>query len=214
MHHGLHPIKLNLTHHQIRKAHAGHPIQIPHHAIGSGVTVHVHPETHKKLVKAHHGRKGARIHLTHHELAGSGFLDVLKKVASPVISGLAGVAGEIFPSHKDTINKVREGIRSATGYGIRAKQMHKGHPMHSAHKGFSHGGAAHMRVPKHMPGYHSDHYGSGMDYVERGVGTGFDYIQGGVGTGVRKHKKKTTKKKKAPKRIHMGSGALPAGYGY
>lgn len=196
--HGLHPIKLNLSHHQIRKAHAGHQIQVHHSDIGVGHVVHVHPETHKKLLKAHASRKGARVHITHHELAGSGFMDVLKKVASPVLSGIAGVAGELFPSHKDTINKVREGIRGATGYGVRPKQMHQGRPMKSSNKGFIHGGAVRFRGPEHAVGYDSDHYGFG---ITEGYGSG---ITEGYGTGVANRKRRSKK----------GSGIMPAGYGY
>jgi hypothetical protein len=146
-----HHVKLNLSHAQIRKAKAGHPIQLKHSDIGVGHGIHVHPETHKKLVAAHKARKGARIHLTHHELAGAGFLDVLKSVASPVLSGIAGVAGELFPSHKDTINKVREGVRTATGYGI------KKHPKKKSPKKvkFMHGGDGLHHYPHHYPGHRS-----------------------------------------------------------
>ncbi len=149
---GLVPIKLALSHAQALKAGSGKQIQVAHHQMGHGHTFHVHPETHKKLVAAHRGGRGARIHITHHELAGSGFLDVLKKVASPVLSGLAGVAGELFPSHKDTINNVREGLRTATGYGIRTRK----HSMHGR-GGFMHAGD--MQSPEHFPGMHTDHYG-------------------------------------------------------
>ena len=165
-----HHVKLNLSHAQIRKAKAGHPIQLKHSDIGVGHGIHVHPETHKKLVAAHKARKGARIHLTHHELAGAGFLDVLKSVASPVLSGLAGVAGELFPSHKDTINKVREGVRTATGYGIKKHTKHHGKKKVAPKKmKFMHGGDGLHRsspahgipsglhhYPHHYPAQHSD----------------------------------------------------------
>ena len=163
-HHGLHPIKLNLSHAQIRKAHAGHPIQVTHADIGVGHEIHVHPETHKKLVAAHRARKGSRIHLTHHELAGSGFLDFIKTIASPVLSGLQGVAKEIFPSHAGTIDSIRNGIRTATGYGLKPrKQMHHGHAMNS--HGFSNGSG--MHGPQHFPGEKSDHYGFGEGTKKR-----------------------------------------------
>lgn len=193
MHHGgHHPIKLDLSHAQVLKARAGHQIQVAHHQIGHGHTFHLHPETHKKLHAAHRARRGARIHITHAELAGSGFLDILKKVASPVLSGLAGVAGELFPSHKDTINKVREGVRTATGYGLRPrKQMHHGSAMHSEHHGFMHGDALHhAHRPEHFPGQKTDHYGFGL-----------------------KHKKKPAKRGKGITEGY-GTGILPSGYGY
>ena len=50
---------------------------------------------------------------------GEGFLDFLKTIASPVLSGLQGVAKEIFPGSAKTIDNIRDGIRTATGYGIR-----------------------------------------------------------------------------------------------
>lgn len=151
-----HHVKLNLSHAQIRKAKAGLPIQLKHSDIGVGHGIHVHPETHKKLVAAHKARKGARIHLTHHELAGAGFLDVLKSVASPVLSGLAGVAGELFPSHKDTINKVREGVRTATGYGIKKHTKHGKKKVAPKKMKFMHGGDGLHHYPHHYPAQHSD----------------------------------------------------------
>lgn len=167
-HSGLHPIKLNLSHSQVLKAKRGQQIQVAHHQMGHGHTFHLHPTTHKKLHTAHRAGKGSRIHITHHELAGSGFLDVLKSVASPVLSGLAGVAGELFPSHKGTISKVREGIRTATGYGLRShKKTHKHHEL------FQHGaGYESEHMPSHYPGQPAEHFGSG----------------------VRRHKKKSSKK--------------------
>ena len=183
-HHGLHPVKLHLSHAQVLKAKAGHPIQVKYEHIGHGHLFHLHPETHKKILHAHKHHKGARIHITHHELHGAGFLDVIKKIASPVLSGLSAVAGEILPQYKDTIGKVREGIRTATGYGLKPKkQMHHGNAMHSEQHGFMHGDGIHPG-PKHFVGEHSDHYGFGI-----------------------RHKKKTTKK-------HKGNGIVPAGYGY
>jgi hypothetical protein len=192
-HGGLIPIKLNLSHHQAKKASHGHPIQLKHHEIGVGHLMYIHPETHKKLVHAHKHGKGARIHLSHHELHGSGFLDILKKVASPVLSGLAGVAGELFPSHKDTINKVRQGIKDVTGYGLRPrKQMHEGHAMHSNHHGFMHGDGINGG-PEHFPGgYQTDQYGFG----------------------IKKHTPKHKKKHHKKYIKHDGSGIIPAGFGY
>lgn len=116
---GLHHVKLHLTREQLHKASRGHQIQVAHHHIGNGHNYHVHPETHRKLHHAHHHKKGVRIHLTHHELKASGFLDFLKKIASPVLSGIQGVAKEIAPQYADTIDSVRNGIRSATGYGVK-----------------------------------------------------------------------------------------------
>lgn len=186
--HGLHPVKLNLTHAQVLKARAGHPIQVQHSNIGHGHVIHVHPETHKKLHAAHKKGTGSRIHLTHHELAGAGFLDVLKKVASPVLSGLQGVAKELFPSHANTIDSIREGIRGATGYGLKPrKQMHHGHAMKTSQHGFMNGNGIH---PQHFPGQESDHYGFGM------------------------HKKRTKKHTKKHHMMGYGEGINPSGFGY
>ncbi len=117
----LHPVKLNLSKAQIAKAKRGNQIQIMHSDIGHGHLIHVHPETHKKLVSAYKNKKGTRIHLTPSELHGAGLWDTIKNIAStvatPVLSGLAGAAKEIFPEYKGTIDKVREGVRSVTGYG-------------------------------------------------------------------------------------------------
>jgi hypothetical protein len=183
-------VHVNLSKAQVAKARNGHQIQLAHNQIGSGhQVIHAHPELHKKLHTAYRKGTGARIHLTHHEMAhGSGFFDVLKSIASPVLSGLQGVANELFPGHKNTINSIREGIRGATGYGLKPrKQNHKGHAMHSNHDGFSHGdGIRHFRSPEHFPGENSDHYGFGVHH--------------------KKHTKKHNKR--------HGSGILPSGYGY
>lgn len=161
---GLIPIKLNLTKAQVKKAHSGKKIRVLHHNIGVGNVIHVHPTTHERLVKAYQQQRGTTIHVTPGELAGAGFLDTLKdiasKVASPVISGLAGVAGEIFPDHKNTINKVREGIRSATGYGIKKKPVKKNVkflPGNVVGKGI-----ANLRGPTHFPAQYES-YGSGIN---------------------------------------------------
>lgn len=118
---GMHKVKLSLSKDQIRKAARGQQIQVKAGDIGVGHECLVHPETYKKLVSAHKRKCGARIHMTSSELEGSGFMDFLKTIASPVLSGLQGVAKEIFPSHKGTIDSIREGIRGATGYGIKGK---------------------------------------------------------------------------------------------
>jgi hypothetical protein len=156
MHNGLHPVKLNLSHAQVLKAKAGHMIQINHSNIGHGRVIHVHPETHRKLVNAYKKGTGARIHLIESELSGAGFMDILKKVASPVLSGLQGVAKELFPSHAETIDSVREGIRGATGYGLKPrKQMHKGKAMKTNNNGFMEGHGI-MKGPQHYPGQKTD----------------------------------------------------------
>ena len=113
---------VHLSKAQVSKACSGHQIQLSAKQIGvtGHQIIHAHPETYKKLANSHRKGTGVRLHLTHHELAhGSGFLDFLKTIASPVLSGLQGVAKEIFPGSAKTIDSIRDTIRTATGYGIR-----------------------------------------------------------------------------------------------
>ena len=124
------PVKIALSNAQLAKIKKGHPIQVSNNAIGhpQGYTFsYLHPLQHDRVMKANRSKKGVRLHLTAPELEGSGILDILKSIASPVLSGLAGVGKEIFPSHAGTIDKIREGIRTATGYGLNSSN------------GFSHG---------------------------------------------------------------------------
>ncbi len=132
---GLLAIKLNLSRAQLLKAKRGQQIQVSYDQIGSGHTYKLHPETAKKIITAHKRRKGVRIHITLPELHGSGFLDFIKTIASPVLSGLAGVATELAPQYKDTIGKVREGIRVATGYGLRPPARMPGRKISKASEG-------------------------------------------------------------------------------
>ena len=159
------PVKIHLSHHQISKIRQGKTVQIPIEHIGhhqGRVFRHLHPTNLEKLKKAHHAKRGVRLHLTTHELHGTGFLDILKKIASPVLSGLQGVAKEIFPSHAGTIDKIRNGIRTATGYGLKTrKQNHHGDAMNS--HGFYNGNG----VPHHFPGEKSDHYGFGIKHTKK-----------------------------------------------
>ncbi len=117
-------IKLNLSKAQILKSAKGQQIQIPHTSIGVGHNIKVHPETYKKLLSAHRKKKSCRIHVMPHELHGSGLWDTIKgiagQVASPLLSGLAGAAKEVFPEYSNTIDKVRGAVRSVTGYGLKS----------------------------------------------------------------------------------------------
>jgi len=136
-HHDGHiPVHVHLSKAQISKAKNGHPIQLAHHQINvhGHQIIHSHPENYKKLLHSHHHKKGCRLHLTHHEMAhGKGFFDFLKTIASPVLSGLQGVAKELFPGSAATIDGIRNGIRTATGYGLKPKKTmfaHAGGPEH------------------------------------------------------------------------------------
>jgi hypothetical protein len=96
-------VKLHLSHHQILKARAGHPIQLKHEHIGRGVHFHhLHPETMRKLKHAHEHHKGVRIHLSHEELHGAGLLDFVKKAGSAISNGLQTVGKTIY-NNRDKI---------------------------------------------------------------------------------------------------------------
>lgn len=124
------PIHLHITHAQIGKIRRGQPIQIPHAHIGhpqGHVFRHLHPETHKKLVKAYHARKGARVHLTESELEGTGLFDVIKKgvqfvakhadVLKPLATTVLDTGAHFIPGAAP----YRETIRKYTGVGIKRR---------------------------------------------------------------------------------------------
>jgi len=127
------PIRLHITHSQLAKIRNGHPIQIPHAHIGhpqGAVFRHLHPETHKKLARAYHARKGARVHLTHAELEGTGFLDTIRKVGqfigqhANVLKPLATAALDAGAHFIPAAAPIREGIRKYTGVGIARRATH------------------------------------------------------------------------------------------
>jgi hypothetical protein len=79
------PVNLHLSKHQVRKAAQGRPIQISAENLHKGThTIHVHPENHKKIQKAKRVRKGVRLHLSHHEMEGSGLFDFLRNAWNTV----------------------------------------------------------------------------------------------------------------------------------
>ncbi len=164
----LHPVKLNLSKAQIAKAKRGNQIQVMHSDIGHGHLIHVHPETHKKLVSAYKNKKGTRIHLTPNELHGAGLWDTIKniagKVASPLLSGLAGAAKEVFPDYSKTIDAVRGTVRDVTGYGM------------SGVKGFSHGPEQALGAFNGQP----IHMQKGMRKVKKSTKKGSGIIPAGV----------------------------------
>ena len=79
------PVSLHLSKAQVRKAAQGRPIQISAANLHKGThTIHVHPENHKKIQKAKRANKGCRLHLSHHEMEGSGLFDCLKNAWNTV----------------------------------------------------------------------------------------------------------------------------------
>lgn len=135
-----HPVKLHISHNQVLKIKRGEPIQIKHEHIGhhQGATfTNLHPSNLDKLHRAHRARKGVRLHLTHHELEGTGLLDWLKKAGSwvskhsgvlkPIASAALDAGSYFFPEAMPA----RAFIKKTTGVGI--------HPSHAGIAGFSHG---------------------------------------------------------------------------
>ncbi len=163
------PVSVHLSKHQVRKAATGHPIQISAENLHKAThTLHVHPENHKKIHKAKRARKGVRIHLTEHELHGSGLLDWLKgawnTVKSKVIDtpfyqntvrpaakqGVNALIDNFVPSAaRDLAHQAANAVGEKTGaFGMR---MHRSHmPKHHFHLQSA---QQHMISPEH-PAFH------------------------------------------------------------
>jgi hypothetical protein len=125
------PLNLRITPAQVRKIRSGHPIQIAHSSIAhpQGATfTKLHPETYKKLAKAHTARKGARVHLTEAELEGTGLMDVVRKIGAfiskhkaiikPIASAVLDVGATAYPAFAAP----RAQIRQLTGVGVAPKR--------------------------------------------------------------------------------------------
>jgi hypothetical protein len=69
---GFHSVKLDLMPHHCRRLADGECIQLKHAMIGSGISVNVHPSTHKKLMSAHKKGKGYRLSMSPQEVEMSG----------------------------------------------------------------------------------------------------------------------------------------------
>lgn len=100
------PTHLHLSHHQIQKARRGHPIQLSAGALHKNThMIHLHPENHKKVMRAKKAKKGVRIHLGEHELHASGFFDKLKDFGQKVKKGFQVVKEKVIdtPFYQQTI---------------------------------------------------------------------------------------------------------------
>jgi hypothetical protein len=121
------PIRLYITKAQLTRARAGHQIQIKHEHIGHSQGLmfqHLHPETHRKIVKAYHARKGVRMHLTDQELEGTGAREFFQKVGrwfkknehfiKPIVSTALDIGAQAVPKFAPA----RAVVKQVTGYGI------------------------------------------------------------------------------------------------
>lgn len=207
-------VHLHLSSYQLSRARNGHPIQLKHEQINTGhhISIHAHPETFKKILKAHKNKRGVRLHLTEHEMMhGTGFFDnvknFLKKNGTAILDTVGNVASAVAPEYKDIIQAGRQGIKNLTGYGHKRHEQHA-HHLHHPHATHHIGHHAH---PMH------DHHGGGVMYSPN-VNESIRFMPGNLakdgfhGIGVRKHHKKAGR----PKKQHMhgmgGEGIFPAGY--
>jgi hypothetical protein len=130
--------RLDLTHAQAVKVLHGKPIRLTAEQLGKGHAHYLHPENHKKLVRAYQNHKGTTLHMAHGEvlrthqsgLSGAGFWGDLwkgvKKGAkfikdSGILSKLldAGVpAAATYLGQPGAAGPVRGAIRSMTGVGL------------------------------------------------------------------------------------------------
>jgi len=96
-------LPLTLTEAQARKLMNKHPIQLKHSQLKPEHMHYlmVHPETHKRAMKALASGKGIRVALTPEELemSGSGFFDLLKKAGQAVVKGARFVKDKIIDSN-------------------------------------------------------------------------------------------------------------------
>jgi len=120
-------MKLNLTQAQIRKALNGHPIQVKHEQMGSGMKFNLHPSNLKKLSRAARLAKGVRLSLTGGELEDMEGGNIFKSVKKAVNKGAKSVGKSIQKEANKTINKgIGDIEKGATKYVNQAdKQARK-----------------------------------------------------------------------------------------
>lgn len=110
-------MKLNLSEAQIRKALKGHPVQVRHEQMGSGMNFNFHPSNLKKLAKAARLGKGVRISLTGGELGDMEGGNVFKHIKKAVNKGAKNVGRTIKKEATKTINRgVNDLEKGATKY--------------------------------------------------------------------------------------------------
>ncbi len=166
------PVKIALSKAQISKIKNAVPIQLNPDAIEHqrGYTfTNLHPDNYKKVMNALSKKKGTRIHLTAHELHGSGLFDSIWQGIKTVGNVLkdTGLATPLADFAKKAITPfvgenvatgLREGLRGATGVGIKKRGTAKKTGVKKtttkkntkAVKGFSHG--SEFMVPQYYPG--------------------------------------------------------------
>ena len=77
----------------------GKPVQISHANLHRNtMTVHLHPENHKKVMKAKRAKKGVRLQLSHQELHASGILDFFRNIGSKIADGANWIKNNIIDS--------------------------------------------------------------------------------------------------------------------
>lgn len=133
MHHQLVETDVYLSPAQVKKLANGHAVQLHanqlHHSEPHTKhhKIHLHHETHKKLARAHHARKGVRFSMSKHEVEHSGSLwDTIKtgfnKYVKPVLSTVGDVVANSLsytnPELAPVFQGVRQGVKDLTGVGI------------------------------------------------------------------------------------------------
>lgn len=109
-------MKLNLTQAQIRKAMNGHPIQVKHEQMGSGMSLNIHPSNLKKLAKAHRLGKGARLSLMGSELGDMDGGNLFKSVKKAVKKGAKSVSKAVNKNVKDIEKGANKYVNQADKY--------------------------------------------------------------------------------------------------
>lgn len=140
-------VSLDLTQTQARKAGAGKTINISAAQLkGSGVSLHVHPSSYEKIVKAQKGNKGVRLAFTtgemKHDLKQGGSLwsflkDKLWPAIKPAVSqaldlAVAPISGAVGP-YAPFVPAARQAVKSLTGVGVAPKKLGKGTAEAKAH---------------------------------------------------------------------------------
>ncbi len=145
-----------MTRHAHHPTHTYHPISvghIPHHKVmkllktgtlnltadelaGNHHQLHLHPETHAKVLRAKHAKKGCRIPMTSHEMHhnamhGSGIFDSIKSFwndnGSKILDSVAAVGKVIAPEFAPAIDVGRKLAKNITGKGMHKskEEIHK-----------------------------------------------------------------------------------------
>lgn len=125
-------ITLDITPAQAKKASQGKTITLSAAQLkGSGTTLHLHPSSHEKVVKAKRANRGVRLQLAHgemqHDLMQGGSLwkflkEKLWPAIKPAVSGVldaAVVPLSAYTGQPAAVSSGRQLIRSMTGVGVK-----------------------------------------------------------------------------------------------